>query len=86
MFVEGGRFWSEKIFEAIKFLAFKYKITPTSCLGGNCNKLSDIHEMFDVLDTCEICLGRLTRQVFFGEEATASSGMTQPLKDYIYSV
>ena len=78
MFVEGGRFWSEKIFEAIHFLASKYKVAPTSFLYGDCQRISAIHEMFDVLDTCEICLERLRPRVFFGEGATASLGMTQP--------
>ena len=75
MLAEEGRFWSEKIFDAILFFAKKCKATLGSYLENKVNWLSDSS---DVVDTCERCLERLRPEVFFSEEATASSGMTQP--------
>ena len=75
MFTEEGRFWAEKIFDAINFLARKHERTFGSFLGNNSNELAYTYEVADVVDTCERCLERLRPEVFFTEEATAS-GMT----------
>ena len=79
MFAEEGRFWAEKIFDAIQFFARRWKRTLGSFLEDDYNKLRNTYEVVDVVDTCERCLERLRPEVFFNKEATASQGMIQPL-------
>ena len=83
MFAEEGRFWTQKIFDAIQVLAQQCKATlgsflvSDSLLTNESNNLNMTHGIIDVVDTCERCLERLRREVFFIEETATSSGMTK---------
>ena len=77
MFSEEGRFWAEKIFDAILFLARRCEATLGSFLENNANGLDYTYKVVDVVDTCERCLECLRPEVFFNEEASALPGTTQ---------
>ena len=65
IYAEKGRFWAEKIFDAILFLAKRHHCTFNSFLDRGFFTILGRFDEFDIIDTCDICLERLRPEVFF---------------------
>ena len=78
IFAEEGRFWAEKIIDAIQFMARIHQRTPGSFLNSEGNDLDQAHVVIDVVETCERCLERLRPEVLFADDPTAALGMGKP--------
>ena len=64
-YAEKGRFWAEKIFDAILFLAKTHHWKFSGFLGKQFFEYLGRFDEFDIIDICEICLERLRPEVFF---------------------